>query len=522
MRAKLTKVRPKDEPALFFVGLGEGFCPRRLAQAGEAYLLWLLIFLFFMSAVLVEARVGWLLPRSPLPQPLWKNKPVLGYFALTTSLAVPLQEGASLSTHQYQIVQQVARLELEGLRSLEDESLVFIQDPNLSLEEKRARILEMSYNRQVYEISRASQGYLRLVLGGKSYERLSTWMEERWIIERSLHGIARKASSPRSYEIYATRYDSKGAYYVALPDKCVKFTNGGNSLCEKYGYQVGKKYDVYVSYKKGVAVRVGESGPWNEDDTYWATLNDPTPRRMFADLPLGMPEAQAAYFDNYNGGLDQYGRKVTAPFGIDLARQVSIDIGLEPGNNDWIGVAFIWTDGWNEASVAATQVVASPPPTQVAVTPVVVATPLADGALVHVVQAGQTLWEIAAKYEITVQELLELNGLTDQAFILPGDKLIVKEADQGLILTRTAMVMIPTATPRPTRTPTPRPTVSAAPATPTSEPTQEPSQTEATSQPAVNFGFLSGLDPIVIVIVIILGVGILLMFVGVVMSRFEK
>ena len=89
----------------------------------------------------------------------------------------------------------------------------------------------------------------------------------------------------------------------------------------------------------------GETGPWNVDDTYWATSGDPL-RRMFADLPLGMPQAQAAYFDGYNGGLDQYGRKVTGPFGIDLSRQVSKDIGLKPGNNDWVTVSFMWTENW--------------------------------------------------------------------------------------------------------------------------------------------------------------------------------
>ena len=69
---------------------------------------------------------------------------------------------------------------------------------------------------------------------------------------------------------------------------------------------------------------------------------------MFADLPAGMPEAQAAFFDGYNGGVDQYGREVIAPFGIDLGRQVSIDIGLEPGNNDWINITFAWTEGWDK------------------------------------------------------------------------------------------------------------------------------------------------------------------------------
>jgi hypothetical protein len=68
---------------------------------------------------------------------------------------------------------------------------------------------------------------------------------------------------------------------------------------------------VSIQYENNPAVKVtvGVSGPWNVDDNFWSTVGDPQPRRIFTDLPLGMPEAQAAYFDNYNDGLDQFGRK---------------------------------------------------------------------------------------------------------------------------------------------------------------------------------------------------------------------
>jgi hypothetical protein len=38
---------------------------------------------------------------------------------------------------------------------------------------------------------------------------------------------------------------------------------------------------------------------------------------------------------------------ITAPYGIDLARELSIDIGLDPGNNDWVDVTFLWTENWD-------------------------------------------------------------------------------------------------------------------------------------------------------------------------------
>jgi len=36
------------------------------------------------------------------------------------------------------------------------------------------------------------------------------------------------------------------------------------------------------------------------DDNYWAGPKSPRPRRMFTDLPVGMPEAQAAFQNGYN------------------------------------------------------------------------------------------------------------------------------------------------------------------------------------------------------------------------------
>ena len=388
---------------------------------------------------------------------IWRERPVLGYFALTSSLSEPLRSEAGLSSAQLEIIRRVAQLEVQQLESLRRKSLTYILDPELSLEEKRSAVIEMEYNRQVYVISRTSQQILALVLNANTYTYFSRWMERRWEIERALHGAPRKAGGARTYEIYATRYDSKGAYYVALPDQCVKFTNGGNRLCEKDGYVVGQRYDVFVSYKKGVAARVGESGPWNVDDTYWATFGDPTPRRMFADLALGMPEAQAAYFNGYNGGVDQYGRKITAPYGIDLARQVSIDIGLEPGNNDWIKVGFLWTEDWGQSGTGASQApsqTTAQPPTQAPVVAAKAATPQGDGSLIHVVQPGQTLWEIAAIYGLSLQDLLDLNNLSQDSMIRDGQKLVVKGANPGLPLTQTANAIVPTDTPRPTRTPT--------------------------------------------------------------------
>ena len=89
-----------------------------------------------------------------------------------------------------------------------------------------------------------------------------------------------------------------------------------------------------------------------------------------------------------------------------------------------------------------------PVPGYVLAAPVVRATPGPDGAVLHEVQTGQTLWTIAAVYEVDVETLIELNDLGTSALLHPGDRLLVVPAP-----TPTA-----TATATATRTRTPAPT----------------------------------------------------------------
>ena len=69
------------------------------------------------------------------------------------------------------------------------------------------------------------------------------------------------------------------------------------------------------------------------------------------------------------------------------------------------------------------------PPTTVALFPVQVAKPGPDGSIMHEVQAGQSLWSIAATYKVEISDLLALNGFTRDTFIFPGDKILIKAAD---------------------------------------------------------------------------------------------
>lgn len=152
--------------------------------------------------------------------------------------------------------------------------------------------------------------------------------------------VAAAVANPVTYRIYATREGLVGQktanghiitsrdHFVALPSSTVLNCNG----CSTYTVNIR-----YPANGRTVSnVRVYDVGPWNTQDNYWKS-----PRAIFNDLPQGLPEAQAAYQNGYNGGRDQSGRIVTNPAGIDLADGTFWD-DLGMSGNDWVEVTFNW------------------------------------------------------------------------------------------------------------------------------------------------------------------------------------
>jgi LysM repeat protein len=81
--------------------------------------------------------------------------------------------------------------------------------------------------------------------------------------------------------------------------------------------------------------------------------------------------------------------------------------------------------------------------------PVTKADPQPDGSLTHIVRTGQTMWTIAAVYEVPLDELMQLNGNNET--IYPGDEVVVAPAGTYPTLTPT---VDPSATAQPSSTPT--------------------------------------------------------------------
>ncbi len=78
------------------------------------------------------------------------------------------------------------------------------------------------------------------------------------------------------------------------------------------------------------------------------------------------------------------------------------------------------------ASTPAAAVVENPASLVPAVVPVVLAEPDENGTIYHVVQTGQTAWDIAARYGVALDDLLALNGWPRSVVLKPGDRVLVR------------------------------------------------------------------------------------------------
>lgn len=144
-----------------------------------------------------------------------------------------------------------------------------------------------------------------------------------------------------SYKVYATREGLVGGttangHRIVQRDHFVALPSRRGLSAKKAG-----DYSVRVCAENGRCewAPTWDVGPWNTRDDYWAA----TPvRQEWRDLPQGRPASQAAYQDGYNGGKDQFGRRVANPAGIDLADGTFWD-GLKLKNNAWVTVTYQWT-----------------------------------------------------------------------------------------------------------------------------------------------------------------------------------
>ncbi|WP_254125964.1 hypothetical protein [Amycolatopsis sp. CA-230715] len=159
-----------------------------------------------------------------------------------------------------------------------------------------------------------------------------------------------RGNAAASYRVFATREGLVGnktanGHVIAARDHFVAFPSRRGLSPKGSG-----DYTVRVcstDRSRCEYAPVWDVGPWNVRDDYW---NPAAQRQSWQDLAQGMPQAQAAYQLGYNGGKDQYGRKVANPAGIDLADGTFWD-GLKLSTNAWVDVTYLWTGSGTTADV---------------------------------------------------------------------------------------------------------------------------------------------------------------------------
>ncbi len=104
------------------------------------------------------------------------------------------------------------------------------------------------------------------------------------------------------------------------------------------------------------------------------------------------------------------------------------------------------------AAVQSTSSTTGPVATVQFIQPVLAATPREDGSIVHIVQYGQTLSTIADIYDVTVDEIKALNGLTTNTIWVDMELIIRVAFTPSMTPTITNTPVPPTRTPTPTRT----------------------------------------------------------------------
>jgi LysM repeat protein len=137
--------------------------------------------------------------------------------------------------------------------------------------------------------------------------------------------------------------------------------------------------------------------------------------------------------------------------------------------------------------------------TPAGIKPIITATPREDGAVIHMVENGQSLWGIMEAYGVNIPTLVALNGMdSTNPLIWVGQQVIVQPPLPATQTPTITLTPIPaTSTLRPTRTPNP---------TMDSTSTKKPTNTLT---PNLQFIDLSHPNPAGIAIIIVCAIGLI-------------
>ena len=157
----------------------------------------------------------------------------------------------------------------------------------------------------------------------------------------SLNIMANADNTPPTYKVHATReglvgWTTANGHKIQPDDRFVSLPSW-TALNDK-----GKNdYRVRITAPNGksAVAPVWDTGPWNFKDNYWHS-----PRYEFKDLPVGVPQAEKAFYEKHNGGKNENGAGVYNPSGIDIGDGTYwYDLGLAGAQTQSkLDVTFIW------------------------------------------------------------------------------------------------------------------------------------------------------------------------------------
>ena len=260
------------------------------------------------------------------------EKPALSFILSEEQNIEEFQKEFAISDGEVEEVLAAVREENEALaRAYAESERVVEANEGLPDEEVKERIAASDYEEEVKKAVAQTKSTIKGLLPKERRSDLAPWVDAQWQQESAEFQAAAdktfEAASARDIRcrVFATQYHGYTRYEVALPHKKLKFDDGFRVRLRRGDHRA--------------RAPVKEVGPWNLRDNYWQRRKY---RDMWDDLPRCKPEAQAAYFNNYNGGRDQFGRKVLNPAGVDLTPRVARNLGLRKYQNAWIYVRYPW------------------------------------------------------------------------------------------------------------------------------------------------------------------------------------
>jgi hypothetical protein len=242
------------------------------------------------------------------------KKPVLSYILSDQRNVEEFQREFGLSDEQVQRVLDVVRKGDSVLSEEYEESEQIVDSSEgASEEEIKERIADSDFDEKLKQAIAQTKSDVEDILPDDRAGELESWVNGQWRQETTEYRTESEPTyqvSSRGYScgVWATYYDGYTRNEVALPHKRIKFAGGRKVRI----IDVGKGTRTWAPVK--------EVGPWNIRDNYW---NASRHRDRWKNLPRCVPEAEAAFYDNYNRGEDQFGREVLNPSGFDMTLRVA-------------------------------------------------------------------------------------------------------------------------------------------------------------------------------------------------------